>query len=175
MLNLGFHFYVFIFLATLLLELIFNKEVNWFFVNMKIIQVFLLVCIFMSFKWLTFLGIILVWHYLFWIFFPVYKLHKYKRDERDGFILMLIILFATNIFYVSTNAYLHDVTREYLFRYFNIITIVHVLGTSPFGYYFGLLKPKYQVWLYESLPSVIWFCPIQSDCFYLFSGQFFSF
>jgi len=128
---------------TFLLELIFVREITWQHINMKILMAFFIFAIYSNLGPMVFTLSILMWHYFFWFIYPVYKLHIYKREERNGFIFILLLLVATSMFIASDPTFQTDQIKEYYARYFNIITIVHVLSTAPFGFLFGLPYAKH--------------------------------
>lgn len=135
-------FYIFFMLSSLL-EIYFYRKINWFYLNLKVIQVFLLFFFYFNLDTKLYLNTILSWHYLFWFVFPVYKLHKHNREDRDNLIILLLILILTSIFYMLNIGLLNEEMQDFFGRYFSIVTIVHILSTAPFGYFFGLPKPKY--------------------------------
>jgi hypothetical protein len=137
-------FYIF-FIASTFLELIFYRKINWFYLNLKVIQFFLLFFFYFQFDTKLYLNTVLTWHYLFWFIFPVYKLHKYNRDERDGLIIILLILILTSIFFTLNAGVQNEKVQDFFMRYFRIITIVHILSTAPFGYYFGLPRSTQKI------------------------------
>ena len=132
------HLFVYLLLAIVFsgIELLVVQEINWFFVQTKIITVFVL-CSVVLFATTTrsMLHILLMYHYLFWFIFPVYKLHKYKPEERDGFIMILLFIVSMYIFSFIQNP------SETAVRAFYIVTIIHIFSTAPFGYLFGLPRP----------------------------------
>lgn len=137
---------IFIVIAVVLfaIELIFLKEINWFFVQTKILTLFVLFSLFMGMRSGAVLGVFLIFHYFFWFIYPVYKLHKYQREERDGLVMILVLVMVVSAsFHVFTN---HQIFSGELLdlalEAFYIGTIVHILSTAPFGYFFGLPKPK---------------------------------
>lgn len=135
-------FYIFFMLSSLL-EIYFYRKINWFYLNLKVIQVFLLFFFYFNLDTKLYLNTILSWHYLFWFVFPVYKLHKHNREDRDNLIILLLILILTSIFYMLNIGLMNEEMQDFFGRYFSIVTIVHILSTAPFGYFFGLPKPKY--------------------------------
>ena len=137
-----FTFFVILAVTLLILELLYIREINWFFVQTKVLTFFMLLSMYAGVKGSMVLGVFLIFHYFFWFIYPVYKLHKYKREERDGLIFILLLIVSSN-FYISGNS---EILGEKFFdlalRVFYIGTIVHIFSTAPFGYYFGLAKPK---------------------------------
>jgi hypothetical protein len=142
--NMAFETYAILMLLSVMAEIIFVKEITWHTVNMKVLQGFLLYFIYFNISGFYFITTILMWHYLFWFIFPVYKVHKYKREDRDGLILMLVIIVITSTFFAYKQGSNSTDYRDITWRYFNIITIVHILGTAPFAYLFFLPKSKWK-------------------------------
>lgn len=140
-LNIGIFVFALVSLHLLAIELIFIKEINWFFIHTKILAIFALVSVFYSVSTFSIWSVTLVYHYIFWFIYPVYKLHKYNREERDGFIMIIIILITIFAFIYSPNNY--NIPAVDGLRLLLIASVVHVLTTAPFGYYFGLPRPKY--------------------------------
>jgi hypothetical protein len=141
-----FEIYGIIFIAFLLIELLYVKQIGWFFVQSKIFSMFILFAIFTEMKSGVAFLIFLIYHYIFWFIYPVYKLHKYKREERDGFIfillLMSLLLMSFSMFYYGSVGILENKDMfEIAVKIFLIGTIVHILATAPFGYWFGLPRP----------------------------------
>ncbi len=130
-------------LSLFAIELMFIKEINWFFINAKILTVFIIIAHFMGFSAAAILNIFLLSHYLFWFILPVYKLHKYRREERDGFIMMLCIVMALSIFIYSSKIWGGMENIDVSLRSFYIASLVHVLLTAPFGYVFGLPRSRF--------------------------------
>lgn len=118
----------------------------------KISKEFLICLLYTSFFWATSLihmqmlhifGILLVIHYGAWFVYPVLKLHIYRRDERDEFIMMIILILSTSIYYTVTANEYSAVLFELGVKWFLIFTLVHVLSSAPFGYIIGLKKSEY--------------------------------
>ncbi len=144
-LSLGISFNIFAIIAgsLFLVEILLFKEVNWFFIQTKILTLFVLTAIYIG-KATTFVfSIFLLAHYFFWFIYPVYKLHKYKREERDGFIMALILLVMSSLFIYSSRIWTEvDDLGEIATRGFYVASTIHILTTAPFAYYFGLARPK---------------------------------
>jgi hypothetical protein len=115
---------------------------DWFLINNKFISVFIAYLIINRVEVLYVFSVIILYHYIFWFIYPIYKLHKHKPEERDGFIMILIIIVLTSIYFSFTKSEQNPQTYEYALRYFSTLTIVHILTTAPFGYYLGLPRPK---------------------------------
>jgi hypothetical protein len=129
--------------TLLLVELIHLEKIDWFFVQSKVHLLFVWMAIFQSFSVQAILGVLLTFHYFFWFIFPVYKLHKYKREERDGMIMILLLLISTTVYFALTNQGYGEEVYILAVKAFMIGTIIHILSTAPFGYFFGLKKPNY--------------------------------
>jgi hypothetical protein len=127
--------------AAAVIELLFVKEINWFFFHTKVLTIFILGAASASLSAAFILNVFLLSHYLFWFIYPVYKLHKYKREERDSFIMMLLIIVGLSIFIYSSKIWGGEENIELTQRSFYLASIVHVLLTAPFGYLFGLPRP----------------------------------
>lgn len=84
-----------------------------------------------------------MFHYFFWFVYPVYKLHKYKRSERDGFIMLLVILLGTSFYLAITNSHFSPEILQVGIKTFLVATIVHILSTAPFAGALGLKQPLY--------------------------------
>ena len=125
-----------------IMEMFLITEINWFFVNAKILTIFILIAHTLGFSAPTILNMFLVSHYLFWFIYPVYNLHRYKREERDGFIMILIIVMLLSVFIYSSKVWGGTENIDVSLRSFYIASLVHVLLTAPFGYLFGLPKPS---------------------------------
>jgi hypothetical protein len=139
---LNFNFFIILAATLLVIELIYVQEINWFFVQTKVLTLFALLTIYVGVKGSVLLGVFLIFHYFFWFIYPVYKLHKYKREERDGLIFILLLIVSSN-FYISGNSeILGETFFDLALRVFYIGTIVHIFSTAPFGYFFGLERPK---------------------------------
>lgn len=141
-LNVPFWFYLVCYLVFSVAHYFFNRKITWNQINLNLVNIFLLIFIYRGVDPYYFVGMILLWHYFFWFIYPVYKLHKYKREERDGFIFILILIILSSVFLAFKNNLLTPEVKEYSIRYFDVITIVHILGTTPFGHLFGLPKKK---------------------------------
>lgn len=140
-----FNFSIFlgVIVMLLLMELIYIDEINWFFVQTKILTLFVVISIFLKFDVRLVFSILLIIHYFFWFIYPIYKLHKYKREERDGFIMMLLLVISISFYFVIIISSSSVDVADVITKSFFITTIIHVLSTSPFGYLFGLPKSKY--------------------------------
>lgn len=138
-----FLFFVTIFLVLFVVECLLLRELNWFFVQTKIISIFALVSIYHEKSVAFVFSILLIFHYLYWFIYPVYNLHKYKRSERDGLIMILLLVVASSVFIYSTKIWGEPSDlNEMVFRGFYIASIVHIFTTAPFAYYFGFPRPK---------------------------------
>ncbi len=125
----------------IIIELSGLKEINWFFIQTKILTAFIIVSAALGANATFILDAFVISHYFFWFIYPVYKLHKYKRQERDGFVMLLILILIVSLWSpIGGSAGVHP---DYIRGSFWIITILHILSTAPFGYLFGLPKPKY--------------------------------
>lgn len=137
-------FSLFFLIALMLftIELLFLKEINWFFVDTKVLSFFVLAAIYLGktphFIFITFLA----FHYFFWFIYPVYKLHKYKREERDGFIMALLIIVFSSIFLYSGTPFVLSSNNLTFLKIFYAASTVHILTTAPFAYLFGFPRPK---------------------------------
>ncbi len=141
-LAIGIDMFGVLFILLLIIEFIHIKEIGWLFIQTKILGVFIFCAIFLGIKPELILDIFLMSHYFFWFIFPVYKLHKYKREERDGLIMMLIFIIGTSVV-VGLSGYAYgEEALELSIRAFLIGTLVHVLSTPPFGYLFGLPRSR---------------------------------
>lgn len=137
---------VFIFCGMLLLiEIFYTKEVGWFFIQNKVLLFFIISSYLLNFKAGAILAVLLIFHYLFWFAYPVYKLHKYKREERDGFVMLLIIIVGTSFYFAVTKSSFSPIVLELATKSFLIGTIVHILSTAPFAPLFGLKPSKVPV------------------------------
>ena len=128
---------------VLLLELIYLKEINWFFIQGKVLLAFVFISYLFVIDSRYILGVLLMFHYFFWFAYPVYKLHKYKRSERDGFIMLLIILLGTSFYLAITNSRFSPDVLQVGIQTFLVATIVHILSTAPFAGLLGLKPPQY--------------------------------
>ncbi len=124
-------------------EVITLKEINWFFVQSKILLLFAIVAILNNFSPQSIIGVLLIFHYFFWFIFPVYKLHKYKKEERDGFIMILLLLVSTSLYFSTTSPSYGEEMYILAVKVFHIGTIIHILSTAPFGYLFGLKESQF--------------------------------
>jgi hypothetical protein len=142
-LNISIIWLLVIFVVGLFFEMNIHKKISWHFFQMKMIS-FFIICSFLIDKNSTFLlSVFLMYHYIFWFIYPVYKLHKYKREERDGFIIILFLIVASSLFIYSTKIWGGgDQITENFIRGFHVASLVHVLVTAPFAYYFGLARPR---------------------------------
>ncbi len=138
----GFSFFISLALMLLAVEMINLKEINWFFVQTKVLTLYILYAIFAGISSSAVLGVFLMFHYFFWFIYPVYKLHKYKREERDGFIMILLILVSSSVYFAVTRFSYVDEVFNLVVKAFLVGTIIHVLSTAPFAYLFGLPKSK---------------------------------
>lgn len=141
-LGIGLSTFIAIAVALTIAELLFTKEINWLVVQMKLLTLFILGSILFGVSANAILNIFLISHYFFWFVYPVYKMHKYKRAERDGLIMILILIVATSMFFAFTKASASPDLIEIAERTFLVGTIVHIIATAPFGYIFGLPRPK---------------------------------
>ena len=143
---LGIHIPLPVFVAIAMtfvaLEMIHLQEVNWFFLHTKILAAFILASMYLGSSAKNILDIFLVFHYFFWFAYPVYKLHKYKPAERDGFIMMLVLLIGAGIYFATTRSSYGPDVLQFSIRIFMVGTLIHIFSTAPFGYMFGLPKPK---------------------------------
>lgn len=131
----------------ILTEFIFLTEINWFFVHTKLLTFFVIISMYLGFSAASIIYVFLIYHYSFWFIYPVYKLHKYKRNERDSFIMVLALLLLSSFYYgLNVSSGIPDPKMyEMAFRMFMSVTIIHILVTAPFGYLIGLKKPiKYK-------------------------------
>ncbi len=134
----------FIVIAMLLLvEFIYIKEINWFFIQTKLITAFVISFVFLGFGVGMIFSVLLILHYIFWFIYPVYKLHKHKREERDNLIMILLLIMSVSFYYVIVIFSAGKETTDLITKIFFITTIIHVLSTSPVGYLFGLPRSKY--------------------------------
>lgn len=138
------HIIIAISLALTCIELFFIKSLDWFFIQSKAMSLFIWAAIAIPLSSHAILGVILTYHYFFWFVYPVYKLHKYKREERDGLIMIILLVISTTTYYAFTkDSYGMDAFYMSV-RAFQIGTIIHILSTPPFGYFLGLKKIQYQ-------------------------------
>ncbi len=140
-----FEIYLIIFAAFLLIEMIYVRHIGWFFIQSKILSIFLLFAVFTEIKSGVAFLIFIIYHYIFWFIYPAYKLHKYKREERDGFIFIMLLLIAGNFYYGAAGIMDNQAMFEIAVKAFLVGTIVHILSTAPFGYFFGLKRSSYQI------------------------------
>ncbi len=139
-LTLPLNIFVAIALTFFIVELIFIHTINWFFLHTKILSLFILIAIATHVSSGSVLSVFLIFHYSFWFIYPVYKLHKYRPEERDNFIMILILIVSTSVYFALTrNSYGGDVFNLAV-RAFLIGTIIHILSTAPFAYFLGLPK-----------------------------------
>jgi hypothetical protein len=145
--KIGIPFYFFIITLTslLALEVFLLKKIDWFFIQSKVHLIFIWLAIVTELKPQTILGVLLTFHYFFWFIYPVYKLHKYKREERDGFIMILLLLVSTSVYFATTNQSYGQEVYELAVKAFLIGTIIHILSTAPFGYLFGLKRSRFAI------------------------------
>lgn len=143
-LNINFAFYLGVFIFSKILDLFFVKELNWSYLNSNFLSLFILSSIFLE-KGATFVVYtFLVYHYFFWFAFPLYKLHLRSPEERDEFIMMLLIIVFMSVFVYSAVIW-GDTKDELNLRTFFVASIAHILTTSPFGYLIGLKRKKQDV------------------------------
>lgn len=135
--------------ALLILELIYVSEINWFVIRTKMLEGFILLSIYIGLGATSVMFIFLIDHYFFWLVYPVYRLHKYNRPERDGFIMMLIIIVILSVFIFSggvpwTASPFGATFADYIIaqKVFFISSIAHIVTTPPFSYLFGVSKPR---------------------------------
>lgn len=137
-------FFILITVCGVLIELVHIDTIDWLFIQTKILIFFFWLMILKNYSAQTVIGILLTFHYFIWFLFPVYKLHKYKREERDPFIVMLIVIVSTTIYLSLTSVeYRGTETFELSMRAFMVGTLLHILFSAPFGYVFGLKKSAY--------------------------------
>jgi hypothetical protein len=85
-------------------------------------------------------------HYIFWVAYPVYKLNKYVKEDRDDFIMILTLIILMSAFIYSTKIWTGiDESKDFLTRTFFVATLVHTFSTAPFGYWFGLRRRAYEL------------------------------
>ncbi len=137
--------YVIIFVALFFIELLYIRHIDWFFIQTKIFSLFLLFAVFFEIDSVIIFLIFSLYHYIFWFIYPAYKLHKYKREERDGFIFIMLLLIAGNFYYGAAGIMDNQAMSEIAVKAFLVGTIVHILSTAPFGYFFGLKRSSYQI------------------------------
>lgn len=141
--NYNLQLLIILFAGVSFLEFFLIKEINWLYIQTKTISIFSLFAMYLGLGAEYAVSITLLYHYLYWFIFPAYKLHKYNRKERDGFIMMLFIIALTSVFIYSTRVWaIADVQDEIAMRSFFIASSIHVLTTAPFAYFFGLAKPQ---------------------------------
>lgn len=143
-LHFSIHITTYLLIASvfLLLEFVYLREINWFVIQTKILTLFVLIAIYIKLGSANVLNLFLLHHYFFWFLYPVYKLHKYKKEERDSFIMMLLIIVVLSIFVYSSKVWGGVDNIDVSFRSFYIASLVHVILTAPFGYLFGLPRPQ---------------------------------
>ncbi len=124
--------------GLLLIEIIHTKRIGWFFLHTKILTLFTLVAVALHMNAQGILATFLIFHYFFWFLYPIYKLHKYKPTERDSFVMILLLVVSTSLYFSITKNDYSDEVMQLTIRAFLIGTIIHVLATAPFGYLFGL-------------------------------------
>ncbi len=144
--HLNIHLSVFLIIAAALLaiEFLYVRNINWFFVHMKILTLFILSALFLHVTGSAMLAVFLIFHYAFWFIYPIYKLHKYRREERDSFIMILLLMVSSSVYFSLTRNSYGDEVFNLVVKSFYIGTIIHILATAPFGYLFGLPRKKYQ-------------------------------
>lgn len=130
--------FLLLFVLLTIVEFFFVREISWFFVNTKVLSLFILSSIFFHFTSTYISGTLLMFHYLFWFIYPVYKLHKYKREERDGFIMILLLITFTVLYFAAGGNLNGPDQFEIATRGFMVATIIHIFSTAPFGYFIGL-------------------------------------
>lgn len=132
-------------LAVVVFELFIIKEINWYFVQSKILIAYTLYLFDYGVQVHYILAMILLYHYIFWFIYPVYKLHKYKREDRDGMIIVLLVITLSSIFVYSSKVWgISESADELTMRAFSIASLVHVLTTAPFAYMFGLKRVEHR-------------------------------
>lgn len=137
----------------LVVEMIYLEEMNWFFFHSKILTLFVLISIYLGKPSWNIIGILLIFHYFFWFIYPVHRLHKSRPEERNGFIMILLLLVGTSIYFSFTRSSYGPEILEVTLRTFLIGTLIHILGTAPFGYFFGLPRQKRQLKAHDIVPS----------------------
>lgn len=137
--SLNVSFFISIVFVLLALELIYIKEINWFFIQTKILTLFALAGMILGTPARVLLGVLLIFHYFFWFIYPVYKLHKYnKKEERDGLVMILLLMTSTGLYFSMAGENFGERFQELATKAFYIGTIIHILSTAPFGTFFGL-------------------------------------
>lgn len=129
-------------LSAIAIECIYLKKINWFFLHTKVLTLFILGAAQLGMSAGAILATFLIFHYFFWFIYPVYKLHKYKPEERDNFIMILVLIVSTSFYFAVTRNLYGEEILNLTIRAFLIGTIIHILSTAPFGYLFGLPKKK---------------------------------
>lgn len=133
---------IFALFISIIEYIFFIKKVNLFFIHTKILAFFVLLALFLGHNSIYIMSVFLLYHYIFWFIYPVYKLHLYKRDERDGLIMILLLITAAYFYSVITaEPSTLNVLKPITITFYG--TIIHILSTAPFGYLFGLPRPKY--------------------------------
>ena len=130
-------------------ELFYIQIINWFFIRTKMLALFILLAMYIGLSSTSVMFIFLIDHYFFWLVYPVYRLHKYNRPERDSFIMILIVIIILSVFIFSggvpwTPSPLGVTALDYIIatKVFFISSIAHILTTPPFSYLFGVSKPR---------------------------------
>lgn len=120
-------------IGIIIVDILFTKKINWFFIQSKILLLYLVYVTVSKISIHDVFVIFSMLHYIFWFIYPVYKLHKYKREERDGFILILLIVTVSLVFWQSFMIWFaFDSLKDVILRSFLVAIIAHVLTTAPF-------------------------------------------
>lgn len=124
--------------VLLLVEAIYTTEINWFFIQSKIHTLFIWAAILTGLPIQHISGLLLTFHYFFWFVYPVYKLHKYKPDERDGLVMILILITLSSLYFAITKNNYSLEAYTVAVKVFMVGTIIHILATAPFAELLGL-------------------------------------
>ncbi len=140
--DITYHVLIAVAFSAIAIECIYFKKLNWFFLHTKVLTLFILGAAFFGMSAGAILATFLIFHYFFWFIYPVYKLHKYKPEERDNFIMILVLIISTSFYFAVTRNLYGEEILNLTIRAFLIGTIIHILSTAPFGYLFGLPKKR---------------------------------
>ena len=128
--------------TALVLEALYVREVNWFIIQTKLLSIFILSSIYLRISPYSVVNVFIISHYFFWFIYPVYKLHKYKPSERDGLIIVLLILAVSSLYSSTTSVTAVNQlgSLDIFTRLFFTGTIIHIFTTAPFAYFMGMPK-----------------------------------
>lgn len=140
--DMAFSEFVLLAAAFLLLELIYTKTFSWFLIYTKFLTVFLLYAIAIGESVFFVSRAFLLFHYLFWFVYPVYKLRAAKPSSALNLgVIVAVLTFVTGTVFLTKIFLIDGTITQVSIQYFQVLSMIHILTTAPFGYLFGLQKP----------------------------------